>query len=169
MKKGAITLSINMIVILILGIIVLGLAVFFVSNIFTIGQESLEKAQSPIDVQAIDRLKASKKVIDIDRPKLEIERGSQDQILISFNNKWSIPRNFTIISESCSRIGPDPSCTGLSIEYITTTITVPAEDVTVYPINIKVVGETDKGSYIYELIVNVTEDLHRKEIFIDVV
>ena len=86
MKKGAITLSINMIVILILGIVVLGLAVFFVTNIFSEGTKSLEKAQAPIDAQTIERLKASKRDVDINRPKLKLEQGGQDQILISFNN-----------------------------------------------------------------------------------
>jgi len=169
-KKGAFELSITAIVILILGITILGLGLIFITSIFKEGSEQFERAADTVDKQFIEQLKATDETVAIDRPKLEIENTDQAQIFIAFNNKEEADRDYVITSDTaCTRIGPDPSCTGVTIEYKTTATNVPAGDVTVQPINLKVDSTAEKGTYIWDLQVNTTSSLVRREIIIDVI
>jgi len=169
-KKASLNLSINAIVILILAITMLGLGLAFMRNIFGKATEEFSEVSGTVKKQMIDQMKASTKIVDLSRPKVELKSGESTQVFIGFKNDGSVVREFRIdtTGQSGTSLGNADNCklqedsTGafdtakgdVYLEFKTSPTTVLSGDVVVLPINIKTTSNVNPDTCFYELNVN---------------
>ena len=95
-KRGALQLSINAIVVLILAITMLGLGLSFIKNIFGKATQEFEEVGGVIHDQLIEQMKETDKIVDLSGAVYEIEPGKKQIVYIAFKNDQSSQKNFTI-------------------------------------------------------------------------
>lgn len=174
-KNASLNLSINAIVILILAITMLGLGLGFMRNIFGSATEEFTKVGGTVQKQMIDQMKETSKVVDIDRPKLEIRKAAKDQAYIGFKNVQAADRFFgmldpdSVSAQLKSTLGVTTQCTAndctssdqtakntcccIETAYKTTATTVKSGEVMVIPLNIKAHSSSPEGTCFYDLII----------------
>ena len=163
-KKASLNLSINAIVILILAITMLGLGLAFMRNIFGTATQEFTEVTGTVKKQMIDQMKASTKVVDLSRPKVELKTGDNTQVYIGFLNEGSGTESFSIDaatseatsltgSGNCLTLDVDPTTSNdeVYLEYKKTDTEVLTGDVVVLPINIKAESGASPDTCFYEL------------------
>ncbi len=99
-KKGALELSITAIVVLIIAITVLGLAIFFIKNLFKGGTEIFTGELAKIKEQLRKNLEESGELVVLSKgTELEVKRGERFEFHIGARNTASEPRCFRIAIE----------------------------------------------------------------------
>lgn len=96
-KKGALELSITAIVVLIIAITVLGLAIFFIKNLFKGGTEIFTSELSKIKDQLRENLKESGELVVMSKgTEIEVKRGSPFEFYIGARNTAPEDRCFRV-------------------------------------------------------------------------
>jgi hypothetical protein len=95
-KKGALQLSINAIVVLILAITVLGLALTFITNMFAKTTDQLGEMDKQRSTQLINGLLDSNKKLTFEDPVLNVKSGTQTDFYFAISNTASASRAFYI-------------------------------------------------------------------------
>jgi len=108
-KKGALQLSINAIVVLILAITMLGLGLGFMRNIFGSATEEFQDVSGTIQKQMVDGMKETNKIVDLSNPKIQVKPGEKETVFIAYKNEGNIPINFQIQNVHASKLGQDKS------------------------------------------------------------
>ena len=166
-KKASLNLSINAIVILILAITMLGLGLAFMRNIFSTAGEQITAISANVEKQMIDQMKAGTKIIDINQPRLEMNKGQSDSVVLGFQNVGDKDMNFQINSIEASELGlsvgevssvcGDAQATDLQIRYVSAATKVSSEgDVRVVPFNIKTIASA-AAPFTCFFVINVCE------------
>jgi hypothetical protein len=96
-KKGALELSITAIVVLIIAITVLGLAIFFIKNLFKEGTDLFTSEFSRIKEQLKKNLEESGELVVMDKgTELEVKRGERFKFNIGVRSTAPEPRCFRV-------------------------------------------------------------------------
>ncbi len=95
-KKGALELSINAIVIVILAMTLLGLGLGFVRNMFRDIGDTTEQVQEQMKEQILDDLRRGDKKLSFPSASLQVEKGEEEVIVIGVKNTGSQTLNFRI-------------------------------------------------------------------------
>lgn len=169
-KRADLHLSINAIVVLILAITMLGLGLGFMRNIFGGATEEFKRVSGTVEKQLIDQMKETTKIVDINRPKVNIKIGSKDQVFLGFKNNIEQSQEFFIKEAQCTRLGANQDCTGVSIEYKQTPTEVQPGDVYVLPLNIKTDPSTaQEGTFFFDIQILIGTDVQKHvELSVDV-
>jgi len=95
-KKGALELSINAIVIVILAMTLLGLGLGFVRNMFTDISKTTTGVQDQVREQILEDLRTGDKKLSFPSQTVKIEGGNEDVIAIGVKNTEARDLNFQI-------------------------------------------------------------------------
>jgi hypothetical protein len=156
-KKGALTLSINAIVILILAITMLGLGLAFMRNIFGQATGEFKEISGEVQKQMINQMKSTEKVVDLAGAVYKMKPGEKKMTYIAFKNTANTAKNFTIKEINANSLsGIDQCGTGKDVflEYKDTPTEVQPGATLVLPINIKTASRTMKDSCFFEITVD---------------
>lgn len=112
-KKAALELSITAIVVLIIAITVLGLAIFFIKNLFKGGTEIFTGEMAKIKEQLKKNLEESGELIVFSKgTELEVKRGERFEFHIGTRNTDPDPRCFRIAVKCIKPFATDETCLG---------------------------------------------------------
>jgi hypothetical protein len=189
-KKASLNLSINAIVILILAITMLGLGLAFMRNIFSTAGEQITAISANVEKQMIDQMKAGTKIIDINQPRLEMDKGQSASVVLGFQNVGDKAMNFQINSIEASELGlaidvestkcGSAQATDLQIRYMAAATKVASGgDVRVVPFNLKTIASA-AAPFTCFFVINVceyegdacdvtTDRIHSVELTVDVI
>jgi hypothetical protein len=136
MRKGSLDIGLNFTIIIILGVVIMGLAMWFVLYVFKYADEKMPQSAPEIIFHA----NADNQVYPEGR-EIKIHPGDSDELLVSIYNPgdWSSEDDISLGFESCSSEEGIPE-SGLVLESITQ----------------KIEREKDKG---YSTIIKVGKDV----------
>jgi len=155
-KKGALTLSMNAIVIIILAIVFLGLALAFVTGIFqTIGEE-FEAGFDIVTKQKVEQLRASTKKFDLEAYTVDLRSDSRTIMFMLLRNPIDTAATWNITSIP-SAIGAVNMCSFVDISY-KELITLPGNSDLTPPLLIKTLKTGEEGSCAYLMNVDIGND-----------
>jgi hypothetical protein len=118
-KKGALELSITAIVVLIIAITVLGLAIFFIKNLFKGGTEIFTAELSKIKDQLRKNIEESGELIVLSKgSELEVKRGERFEFHIGARNTAPDARCFRIAAVCNKPFTSGETCTDAGNEII---------------------------------------------------
>lgn len=100
-KKAALQLSINAVVVIIIAIVMLGLALTFVRNIFGGVMEDLGEVRGEIREQMKKDLIASTEKADLNNDELTLKAGQTKEIYLGIRNYLSKTVNFCVACPNC--------------------------------------------------------------------
>ena len=106
-KKGALELSINAIVVLILAITMLSLGLAFMKGLFKKTTGQLEKVGEDIKNQMIEQLRASSAKLTLNQEDITIRRGEKQDIYFAVKNILPAEQDFSIATECPDKIGSE--------------------------------------------------------------
>lgn len=98
-KKGALELSINAIVIVILAMTLLGLGLGFVRKMFTDIGDTTSQVQGQMKEQILDDLRRGDKRLSFPSARLDVESGKEELIVIGIKNTEPTTLNFKFLIE----------------------------------------------------------------------
>ncbi len=98
-KKGALELSINAIVIVILAMTLLGLGLGFVRKMFTDIGDTTTQVQSQMKEQILDDLRRGDKRLSFPSARLDVESGKEELIVVGVKNTEPLTLNFKFYIE----------------------------------------------------------------------
>ena len=162
-KKGSLNLSTNAIVMLILAIVVLGLGLAFMRNIFGQATGDFTEIGGEVQKQIITQMKSSSKVVDLSGAVYKIKPGEKKMVYIGFKNTGNEPKKFIIKGVNVNSIsGGEDNCgmydENLILQYKQKATTVQPGATSVLPINIKANSNAEKDSCFYELLIEETDN-----------
>lgn len=118
-KKGALQLSVNAVVVIIIAIVMLGLALTFMRNIFGTMIEQFGEVSQEVRKQMEDTLRATTKKAALSTNYLELKAGDKKTIYLGINNYLPDDVNFCIACPNCNRVscgtGRTLTCTGYEV------------------------------------------------------
>jgi len=98
-SRSGIQMSVNMLVVIILGIVMLGLGIMLVTTMVSQGQEYTEE----VDQQLMDRLRRSQfsdgRLVAVLSPQKEVGAGDFVEFVLGFRNNEDSPRDFSLVVE----------------------------------------------------------------------
>jgi hypothetical protein len=163
-KKGSLNLSTNAIVILILAIVVLGLGLAFMRNIFGSATEEFGEVEGTVRQQMINQMKDSENLLELSAPLVSMGAGTGKQIFLGFTNLESGTVEFTMdtVSSQGTALDGVNNCnlavSGVAnevyLEYKGDITEVLKGDVVVLPLNIKTESDAKDDVCFYELVVD---------------
>lgn len=160
-KKGALSLAINSIVVIVIAFVILGLGLGFVKNQLGSAEESTTAVQEQIRQQIMEDITSSNKKLNFPAQTLNIEKGKSKDIAIGVKNDRNGNLGFTIIVSTMDKQGDDGG------EYVTFDyegaidffykkgpFTLKSTEAQAY--NIKLTPK-DKGTYLISLVIMENE------------
>ncbi len=100
-KKGALELSINAVVVIIIAIVMLGLALTFIRSIFGGVIEQFETVSDEVQKQMEETLRASTKKATLSTTSLDMKPGDSKKIYLGINNYLAADVPFCITCPNC--------------------------------------------------------------------
>lgn len=144
-KKAVMHISIESFVILILAMVFLGLALFFMSYIFKESGTSVMDIFDYSTKQRIENLKASEKMFDIESYVSNIKPGEKRIMFMLLRNKDKENSYLFSIDHSVSNISNDINCGNVSLSYKKDIEVQPFQELTP-PLVIKAEKNINKGT-----------------------
>src|SRR3989338_4813865 len=166
-KKAALELSINAIVIVILAMILLGLGVGFIRNMFSNIGDTTTQVQDQMREQILDDLRRGDKKLSFPSASIELEPGDEEVIVIGVKNVQSSSMDFTLGLEEITTANGVTTSTPISSSsaptgaskysffWDTNRQTLGAGEANVYPITFATT-RTASGTKLFKIIVNET-------------
>jgi hypothetical protein len=148
-KKATFRITIESIIVLILGIVFLGLAITFVAVMFTEADVNLGEVFDTITKQRIEQLKLSENYFDLEKYTIDLEPGQKRIIfmLLRNNNNEEITWNINHIITS---IGDDIDCDTILLSY-KEEVDVQPGDESIPPLVIQTDQNINKGTCLFEI------------------
>lgn len=163
-KRGALQLSINAIVVLILAITMLGLGLAFMRNIFGSATSEFEEVGGTVKKQMIEQMKSSEYPVDLSRQKVNIKAGDTQQLFIGFKNAGNSPIDFEIDigSSSTYPLSGTDTCNfdsagavkEIYLQFKKSPTNVLKGDIVVLPINVIAASDVEVDTCFYEISTN---------------
>lgn len=155
-KKGALSLAINSIVVIVIAFVILGLGLGFVKNQLGSAEESTTAVQEQIRQQIMEDITSSNKKLNFPAQTLNIEKGKSKDIAIGVKNDRNGDLGFTIQVSTMSKQGDPTGDYSESIDffYKEGPFTLKSTEANAY--NIKLTPK-DKGTYLISLEIITTE------------
>ncbi len=149
-KKGALSLAINSIVVIVIAFVILGLGLGFVKNQLGSAEESTTAVQEQIRQQIMEDITSSNKKLNFPAQTLNIEKGKSKDIAIGVKNDQNGDLGFTIQVLTMSKQGDSTGDYSESIDffYKSGPFTLKSTEANAY--NIKLTPK-DKGTYLISL------------------
>lgn len=102
-KKGALQLSVNAVVVIIIAIVMLGLALTFMRTIFGGVIEEFEEVRGEIRKQMEETLRGTTTKAALSTNSLDLKAGDEKRIYLGINNYLSDDADFCIACPNCNR------------------------------------------------------------------
>jgi len=172
-KKGAIEMSLNLIIMLIIGMVVLGLVIGFVNSLVSKGTESFDKQLGDNEKLKLDKIKSCPDVFCIDpNPSISIKKGSKINIFIKIRNVGDTELNIgagdgTLELISGSITSEDAASNGIFI-LSGPGFQTPAGEETAQMYTLKVDSTTPLGTYYVPFGIQISGIEYKKVITINV-
>jgi len=170
-KKGALELSINAIVVLILAITILGLGIAFIRGQFGALRGQFEQVSGEVKTELINKIRESGELLVFSRGEIDVQTGKKDTVYYGISNTAPQKACFYVVVQCLNAQNPtDPEyCTqdirlgqlvaGPSKDQIRkkwmsliSPVDINANDVGVYPMTIQISGAR-KDTYLVEILV----------------
>ncbi|MEM4397663.1 MAG: hypothetical protein QW757_03520 [Candidatus Woesearchaeota archaeon] len=95
-KKAALELSVNTIVILIIAIVILGLIIGFIKNMFEKTTGQIGDINKEAEKRMLDRIKESPERLVLDPDNIDIRQGQQKDVYFGLRNELDSQKTFVI-------------------------------------------------------------------------
>lgn len=154
-KKGALSLAINSIVVIVIAFVILGLGLGFVKNQLGSAEESTTAVQEQIRQQIMEDITSSNKKLNFPAQTLNIEKGKSKDIAIGVKNDRNGDLGFNIKVSTMSKQGEEGDFSdSIDFFYKEGPFTLKSTEANAY--NIKLTPK-DKGTYLISLEIITTE------------
>lgn len=112
-KIGAMELSMQLVVIIIIALIILGFAIKFISDQLKKGGKTISDVQEDIRDDMAAKIKESGALLEFDRTKFETHVGREETFNMAIKNIYSTDRCFRTSFTCVQAIKPDNYCDGV--------------------------------------------------------
>lgn len=170
-KKGALELSINAIVVLILAITILGLGIAFIRGQFGALQKQFVSVSSEVETELLNKIKESGKLLVFSQAKIEVQTGKKESVYFGIQNPESKPVCYSTVVRCLNALNPDTEnecttgvtqgsavggfadITSTQAKWINvlTPVTIKQGATGVYPMNIQIPSTARKDTYLLEV------------------
>lgn len=149
-RKGALSLSIEAIVIVVIAFVILGLGLAFVRGSFKDITETSKGVQEQIRQQILEDLRTGDKKLSFPVTTLAVERGGSQDIAIGVKNTGNTGLNFKIVV-TCQKVQStnQPCSDELTFFYDQKQFNLRETEAEAY--NIKIIAEGNKDTYLVNL------------------
>ncbi len=170
-KRGALELSINAIVVLILAITILGLGIAFIRGQFGALQEQFQQVSGEVKTELTNKIRESGELLVFSQGELDVQTGKKQSVYYGIQNTAQKEACFYVVvrclgaqnsdnPEECStginvgQVVAGPNALQLQRKWMSllSPIDINGNDVGVYPLTIQISG-TRKDTYLMELVV----------------
>jgi hypothetical protein len=158
-KKGALELSINAIVVLILAITILGLGIAFIRGQFGALGGQFTQVSEEVRTEMINKMRESGELVMLQRAEITIGKGQKETVYFGLTNTETTEKEYTIdimckgslkTAEKCTKVTKESSLVGTWVN-LPKTIKIPASETGVYPMVIQPEPGTVSDVYIAQL------------------
>lgn len=112
-KKGALTLSIQMIVLIIIALVILGFVLKFTVDMILKGQKTISDVYEDVQSDLIKRVKESGALLEFERLKFETKVGRTGNFYMAIRNIYGDDKCFRTSFTCVQPLKPDNLCDGV--------------------------------------------------------